>query len=102
MVTKRFFCAIVTWPKIFDFGQVLFWPACMCLCVCLSVCVSVCLSVFTSIISKSSWPILMKFGMMMYYDEIQLLFEDGLHLFDRAHTSPIWNFVIAISHKVLH
>ena len=28
---------IVTWSKIFDFGQVLFSSACMCLSVCLSV-----------------------------------------------------------------
>ena len=27
----------ITWPKIFDFGQVLFSSACMCLCVCLCV-----------------------------------------------------------------
>ena len=29
---------IFTWPKIFDFGQVLFSSACMCLCVCVFVC----------------------------------------------------------------
>ena len=32
-------CCIFTWPKIFDFGHVLFSSACMCLCVC--VCLSV-------------------------------------------------------------
>ena len=41
--TVRF--EIVTWPKKFVFGQVLFSSACMCLSVCLSVCVSVCVSV---------------------------------------------------------
>ena len=32
---------LITWPKIFDFGQVLFSSACMCLSVCLCVCLSV-------------------------------------------------------------
>ena len=31
---------MVTWSKIFDFGQVLFSSACMCLCVSVCVCVS--------------------------------------------------------------
>ena len=35
---------LITWPKIFDFGQVLFSSACMCLCVCL--CVSVFIDYF--------------------------------------------------------
>ena len=28
----------ITWPKNFDFGQVLFSSTCMCLCLCVSVC----------------------------------------------------------------
>ena len=69
--TDSIFLMIITWPKIFDFGQVLFSSACMCL--------SVCLSVFISIISKSSRPILMKLGRMVHNDIIQVPFEDELN-----------------------
>ena len=48
------------------------------------VCVSVCLAIN----SKSSWPILMKFGRMMYYEKIQVPFEDEINRIDRTHTSP--------------
>ena len=34
----HYYNTFITWLKIFDFGQVLFLSACMCLCVCLSVC----------------------------------------------------------------
>ena len=66
-----------TWPKNFIFGQeVFFSSACMCLCVCLSV--------FISIISKSSWPILMKLGRMIYNDKRQVPFKDELNRFIRT------------------
>ena len=41
---------IITWPKNFVFGQVLFSSACMCLCVCVSVCL--CLSVYLDYLKK--------------------------------------------------
>ena len=44
--TSKGMYTFITWPKIFDFGQVLFSSACMCLSVCVSVC--------GSIISKST------------------------------------------------
>ena len=49
---------------------------CMCLCVCLCV--------FIRFISKSSWPILMKLGRMMYNDKVQVPFEDELNRFIRT------------------
>ena len=80
---------IFTWPKNSFFGQVLFSSACMCLWV------------FISIISKSSWPILMKLSRMVNYDIRQDPFEDGMNQSGRTHTSPIWNVKIAIYYKVL-
>ena len=67
------------------------------LLVCLCVCVWVC----WSIISKSSWPILMKLGRMVYNDKIQVPFEDEMNRCGRTHTSPIKNVKIAIVYKVL-
>ena len=67
---------IVTWPENFVFGQVLFSLACMCLCVCLWT--------VTSIISNSSWPILMKLGRMIYNDQRQVPFEDEHYRFIRT------------------
>ena len=65
------------------------------------VCVCVCLWVCRQIISKSSWPILMKLGRMMYNDKVQDPFEDGMNRSGRTHTPSIWNIKIAISYKVL-
>ena len=48
-------------------------------CVCLCVCLSVFVCTFTSIISKSSWSILMKLGRMIYNDKRQVPFEDELN-----------------------
>ena len=62
---------LITWPKNFVFGQVLFSSACMCLSVCLSVCMWVCIS----IISKSSKPISMKPGRMVYNDNISVVLK---------------------------
>ena len=62
---------IITWPKNF-FGRVLFSSACMCLYVCLCVFGWV----FTSRFSKSSWPILMKLGWMIYSTNISFPFEN--------------------------
>ena len=42
--------SVVTWPKNFVFGQVLFSSACMCLCVCLCVCVCVCVCLCVSLL----------------------------------------------------
>ena len=40
LVRVLYICkSIITWPKNFVFGQVLFSSACMCLSVCVSVCV---------------------------------------------------------------
>ena len=50
--------------------------------------VSVCLCGCISIISKSSWPISMKFGRMMYNDIISVPFEDEINRVDRTQTSP--------------
>ena len=52
------------------------------------VCVCVCLCVYHSMNSKSSCPILMKFGRMMYYDKIQVPFEDEINRIDRTQTLP--------------
>ena len=60
---------IVSRLKNFVFGQVLFSSACM---VC---------GVFTSIISKSSQPILMKLGRMINDDKRQVPLEDELNRF---------------------
>ena len=84
---------LVTWPKNFVFGQVLFSSACMCL--------SVCVSVFISIISKSSWPILMKLGRMIYNENISVPFKDEINWFGRTHTLAIWDVKIVLSYKVL-
>ena len=47
-------------PKTLFLDRYYFHPrVCVCVCVC------VCVSIFISIISKSSWPILMKLGRMM-------------------------------------
>ena len=86
-------------PKNFVFGQILSKSAFMCLCV--SVCLSVCLFVCRSIISKSSWPILMKLGRMMYNENISAPFKDEINWFGRTHTLAIWNVKIALSYKVL-
>ena len=53
-----------------------------------SVCVSVCLCVYGSIISKSSRPILMKLGRMVYNDKSSVPFEDEIDRVDRTQTSP--------------
>ena len=66
-------------------------------CVCLCVCVWVC----WSIISKSSWPILMKLGRMMYKENISVPFKDEINWFGRTHTLAIWDVKIVLSYKVL-
>ena len=66
-----------------------------------SVCVCVCLCGCISIISKSSWPILMKLGRMMYNENISAPFKDEINWFGRTHTLAIWNVKIALSYKVL-
>ena len=66
-------------------------------CVCVSVCVWVC----WSIISKSSWPILMKLGRMMYNENISVPFKDEINWFGRTHTLAIWDVKIVLSYKVL-
>ena len=71
---------LITSPKNFVFGEVLFSSAC--------ICVSVYLCVWLAINSKSSWPILMKFGRMMYYDKRQVPFEDEINRVDRTQTLP--------------
>ena len=68
--------------------------------VCLCVCVSVC-QFFISIISKSSWPILIKLGRMMYNDKLQVPIEDGINQTGKIHTSSILNIEIAIYYKIL-
>ena len=82
-----------------------FWIGIIFICVyvsvCVSVCLCVCLWVFTKIISKNSWPILMKLGMMMYNDNISIPFENGINRLSRTHTSAILNVKIAISYKML-
>ena len=76
-------------PKTLFLDRYYFHPR---VCVCLSVCGWVC----SPIISKSSWPILMKLGRMMHNHKRQVPFEDGMNRFGRTHTSPIWNVEIAI------
>ena len=68
-------------PKTLFLDRYYFHPR---VCVCLSVCLCVCVSVFISIISKSSWPILMKLGRMIYNDKRQVPFEDELNRFIRT------------------
>ena len=63
------------------------------LCACLLVC--------WSIISKSSWPILMKLGRMMYNENISVPFKDEINWFGRTHTLAIWDVKIVLSYKVL-
>ena len=63
--------------------------------------IGVYLSVYPSINSKSSWPISMKFGMMMYYDKIQVPFEDEINRVDRTQTSPKKVVKIVITKEVL-
>ena len=80
---------VVTWPKTLFLDRYYFHPR-HCVCVCRWVCIS--------IISISSWPILMKLGRMMYnYKRRQVPFKNGMNRFGRTHTSPIWNVEIAIS-----
>ena len=56
-----------------------FWTGIIFIRVYVSVCVSVCLWVCSQIISKSSWPILMKLGRIVYNDKRQVPFEDELN-----------------------
>ena len=94
--TDRLIDFFLPGPKTLFLDRYYFHPrVCVCLCVC------VCVWRFTSIISKSSWPISMKFGRMVYNHKRQVPFEGEMNRFDRTHTSPIWNVKIAISYKVL-
>ena len=85
-------------PKTLFLDRYYFHPrVCVCVCVCLCVCVWVCIS----IISKSSWPILMKLGRMMYNENISVPFKDEINWFGRTHTLAIWDVKIVLSYKVL-
>ena len=81
--------------------QFCYVSACMCLFVYVWQCLCVCRLVCWSIISKSSWPILMKLGRMMYNENISVPFKDEINWFGRTHTLAIWNVKIALSYKVL-
>ena len=81
--------------NIIVLGQVLFWSACTYVSDCL------CVRFFFRL-SQKVWPILIKFGRMLYHDKIRVTFKDGLNSSSRAHTSPIWKFEIVIFHKVLY
>ena len=65
-------------------------------CVCLCVWVSVCLWVCISIISKSSGPILMKLGRMMYNNNISVPFKDEHNRFIRTEVTenPLFYFFL--------
>ena len=75
--------------------------ACMCLFVYVWQCLCVCRLVCWSIISKSSWPILMKLGRMMYNENISVPLKDEINWFGRTHTLAIWDVKIVLSYKVL-
>ena len=61
-----------------------FWRGNIFIGVYLSVCECVCLAIN----SKMSWPILMKFRRMMYYNKIQVPFEYEINRVDKMQTSP--------------
>ena len=50
------------------------------------VCVCVCRSVFIQFISKSSWPIMMKLGRMIYNDKRSIPFKDKINRFVEYHS----------------
>ena len=81
--------------------QFCYVSACMCLFVYVWQCLCVCRLVCWSIISKSSWPILMKLGRMMYNENISVPFKDEINWFGRTHTLAIWDVKIVLSYKVL-
>ena len=68
----------------------------VCVCVCLSVCLCVC----GTDNSKSSWPILMKLGRMVYNDKSSVPFADEIDHVDRTQTSP--NRVVKIDIKATY
>ena len=81
-------------PKTLFLDRYYFHPR---VCVCVSVCV--CVWVFISIISKSSWPILMTLGRMIDYDKRQIPFEDELNQFIRTEVTknPYFYFFLITS-----
>ena len=73
--------------KMFDYylaQNLWFWTGIIFIRVYVSVCLCVCVWRFISIISKNSWPILMKLGRMIYNDKRQVPFEDELNRFIRT------------------
>ena len=81
--------------------QFCYVSACMCLFVYVWQWLCVCRLVCWSIISKSSWPILMKLGRMMYNENISVPLKDEINWFGRTHTLAIWDVKIVLSYKVL-
>ena len=89
MFVMQIFCPfIMNQTEIFNYlaQKLCFWRGIIFIGVYLSVCVCVCGCI--SINSKSSQPIFLKFGRMVYNDNSSIPFEDEIDRVDRTQTLP--------------